>query len=155
MWLEKKRVPFVDDCLPLDTVRFGTRTRMIKNIVYIYIYIYLTHSNTSSYVPFVITVEPPHSHLDRWCWDTHIHIHTEKKKRKKGRKKHNIELCLYLWLPNQVNSDERERTQKFPCSLSLSSLPDSHYDSVCLLPVKYRRWWSNEEKREREIIDNL
>lgn len=59
----------------------------------------------------------------------------EEKRRERREKKHKIELCLYLWLPNQVNSDEKERTQKFP--YSLFSLPDSHYDSVYLLPVKH------------------
>jgi len=34
MWLEKKRVPFLDEWLPLDALRSGTRTRMIKNTVH-------------------------------------------------------------------------------------------------------------------------
>ncbi len=86
--IRKKRVPFVDDCLPLDAIRSGTRTRMIKNTVHsqfirilIHMYLSLLQSN----------------HLIL-IWIDGVETHTEKRKkhRERERKKHNIELCLYL-----------------------------------------------------------
>jgi hypothetical protein len=67
--IRKKRVPFVDDCLPLDAIRSGTRTRMIKNTVHsqlirilIHMYLYLLQSN------YIILI---------WIDGVETHIHTE------------------------------------------------------------------------------
>ncbi len=88
--IRKKRVPFVDDCLPLDAIRFGTRTRMIKNTVHSQLIRILIHM-------YLSLLQSNHLIL---IWIDGVETHTEERKkhthRERERKKHNIELCLYL-----------------------------------------------------------
>jgi hypothetical protein len=75
--IRKKRVPFVDDCLPLDAIRSRTRTRMIKNTVHsqlirilIHMYLSLLQSNQLILI-----------------WIDGVETHTQKK-RKRERDTH-------------------------------------------------------------------
>jgi predicted small integral membrane protein len=86
--IRKKRVPFVDDCLPLDAIRSGTRTRMIKNTVHsqfirILIHMYLSLLQSNHLI--LIWIGGVETHIHRKKKETHTQREREREKKTQHR----------------------------------------------------------------------
>jgi hypothetical protein len=88
--IRKKRVPFLDDCLPLDAIRSGTRTKMIKNTVHsqlirirLHMYLSLLQSN------HLILI---------WIDGVETYTHTHKKERKGEKNTTSSFVSIYDYL---------------------------------------------------------
>ena len=75
---KKKRVPFVDEYVPLDDVRFGTRTKMIKNIEYSQLIRIFLH---------ICTFRLLQSNHLILIWIDGVETYTQKKRKKEKKKK--------------------------------------------------------------------
>ena len=134
MWLEKREFRLSTTACPSTLFGPGLEQEWLKtqctlnSFEYLFICTFTYYSRTTSFSFGSMVLR---------------HTYIQNKKRERGRERKNTTssfVSIYDYLIKWIATRKKERKN----FLTLPSLPDSHYDSLRLLPVKHRGWWSIE-----------